>query len=244
MSYLAIAFDLGGVIVDSESMHEHAARIVARAYGLSISEDYWSRVHGASYESFFGCLWPLATDPLQRPRLLSCISESYRWYYRLVKRRATLYNGAIEVLETARTRFQFVALTTSIEWPLVQAVFSKFKKHRLSSYFDHVISGSQVMQTKPFPEPYLVTAHYFGVKPRDMIVVEDSLVGLRSARLSGVRARILLTTGKEKNTHAKRDPSGLLTKKTMQLSRYTVKDHESLERLLRYGLGAEYGGTD
>lgn len=243
VSYQAIAFDLGGVIIDSELLHEQAARIVANDRGLRISEQDWFRIHGAAYENFFAYLPSIGNDLHNEECVRACIRDAYRWYYRLVKKYAKLYDGAIDVLETARSAYPFVALTTSVEWPLVQVVFRKFRKYRLESFFDHVVSGSQVLLTKPFPEPYLVTASYFGVKPRDMVVVEDSYVGLRSAFLAGVHARIYISTKHDALT-PRGDASPVVTRKMSRLPVYTVTDHVELEVLLRLGFETNYGGSD
>lgn len=51
--------------------------------------------------------------------------------------------------------------------------------------FDIIVSGDEVEQAKPHPEPYLRAAERLGVDPRDTVAIEDSLVGLASAVASG-----------------------------------------------------------
>jgi len=51
--------------------------------------------------------------------------------------------------------------------------------------FDAVVSGDDVVQSKPHPEPYLRGAELLGVDPADCIAIEDSEPGIRSAYAAG-----------------------------------------------------------
>lgn len=51
--------------------------------------------------------------------------------------------------------------------------------------FDAVVSGDDVVKSKPHPEPYLRGAELLGVKPEDCVVIEDSEPGIRSASAAG-----------------------------------------------------------
>ena len=51
--------------------------------------------------------------------------------------------------------------------------------------FDAVVSGDDVVNSKPHPEPYLRGAELLGVDPADCVSIEDSEPGIRSARAAG-----------------------------------------------------------
>lgn len=51
--------------------------------------------------------------------------------------------------------------------------------------FDAVVSGDDVVESKPHPEPYLRGAELLGVDPADCIAIEDSEPGIRSAYAAG-----------------------------------------------------------
>jgi len=51
--------------------------------------------------------------------------------------------------------------------------------------FDAVVSGDDVENSKPHPEPYLRGAELLGVRPEDCISIEDSEPGIRSAAAAG-----------------------------------------------------------
>ena len=52
--------------------------------------------------------------------------------------------------------------------------------------FATVVTGDQVREGKPHPEPYLTAAQRLGVQPRDCVAIEDSPTGVGSAVAAGV----------------------------------------------------------
>jgi beta-phosphoglucomutase-like phosphatase (HAD superfamily) len=63
----------------------------------------------------------------------------------------------------------------------------------LSPYFSTIITGEDVINGKPHPEPYLKTAEKLGVAPANALVIEESLNGVRSGKGAGCRV-IAITT--------------------------------------------------
>jgi beta-phosphoglucomutase-like phosphatase (HAD superfamily) len=51
--------------------------------------------------------------------------------------------------------------------------------------FDVVVAGDDVTRPKPFPDPYLQACNALGVSPDEVVAIEDSPNGLRSAVASG-----------------------------------------------------------
>ncbi len=51
--------------------------------------------------------------------------------------------------------------------------------------FDVIIAGDESTRPKPFPDPYLQACEALGVSPEEVVAIEDSPNGLRSAVASG-----------------------------------------------------------
>ena len=62
-----------------------------------------------------------------------------------------------------------------------------------------VVTASDVVRGKPWPDPWLEGARLLGVDPGDCLVVEDSVAGLSAAREAGCRGlvAVLSTTPRE-----------------------------------------------
>ena len=54
--------------------------------------------------------------------------------------------------------------------------------------FSVIVTGDQVANGKPHPEPYLTAAAALGVPPAECVAIEDSLTGLGAAVASGAAA--------------------------------------------------------
>jgi HAD superfamily hydrolase (TIGR01509 family) len=58
-------------------------------------------------------------------------------------------------------------------------------RHLPPETFSVVVTGDQVANGKPHPEPYLTAAAALGVEPGDCVAIEDSNTGARSAEAAG-----------------------------------------------------------
>ena len=52
--------------------------------------------------------------------------------------------------------------------------------------FDAIVSGSDVENTKPAPDPYRLAVELMGVLPAQCVAIEDSAAGVESARAAGL----------------------------------------------------------
>ena len=57
-----------------------------------------------------------------------------------------------------------------------------------------MITSEDVVQGKPFPEPYLKGAALLGYAPEDCVVVEDAPPGINAGRKAGMRVIAVQTT--------------------------------------------------
>ncbi len=65
-------------------------------------------------------------------------------------------------------------------------VVANLKTLNLSQLVKFTISGEDVSNGKPDPEPYLLAADKLGIEPHQCLVVEDSTVGVTSASAAGM----------------------------------------------------------
>ncbi|GAA4220409.1 HAD superfamily hydrolase (TIGR01509 family) [Streptosporangium album] len=91
--------------------------------------------------------------------------------------------GAAELLASVRRAGLRTALVTSSVRPIAQACLKGIGVDN----FDHVVTGDDVMRTKPHPEPYLTAARLLGVAAARCVALEDSPNGVTSATAAGCR---------------------------------------------------------
>lgn len=64
----------------------------------------------------------------------------------------------------------------------------------LAHYFTVITTSDDVQNTKPDPEPYLVTANKLKLSPKECIVVENAPLGIASAKAGGFHCIAIKTT--------------------------------------------------
>ena len=88
--------------------------------------------------------------------------------------------GALALIEEARALGVKLALVSASRRPIVDAVLSA-----LPFSFDLSISASEVTRSKPDPEGYVKASELLGAAIHSCVVIEDSMVGIRSGLASG-----------------------------------------------------------
>ena len=101
-----------------------------------------------------------------------------------------LIPGSREFIQKAHSKGFKLGLTTSALQENQQRIFEMFN---LRPFFSTIITGRDIINGKPHPEPYLKTAEKLGVVPANALVIEDSVNGVRSGKAAGCRV-IAITT--------------------------------------------------
>lgn len=88
-----------------------------------------------------------------------------------------------ELLFILKARGRKVAIVSSTDRAHLEAALSRMG---LSVFIDTIISGSDVQNKKPSPEPYLKGLEALSVDKQDAVVIEDSPTGIQSAVNAGI----------------------------------------------------------
>jgi HAD superfamily hydrolase (TIGR01509 family) len=175
----AAIFDMDGVVIDSEPIHELSLIVASEKLGRRIS---WQETKQFKGTTELDCARLLIEITGTTERDLQKIGrlrlEAFRSHYNEVK----LVPGVIGFLELCQGAGWPIALTTSASREFQELAFDQFD---LSGYFAIVVTGDDVSHGKPHPEPYLKTAEKLGRASSHCVVVEDSTNGVRSAKAAG-----------------------------------------------------------
>ena len=94
--------------------------------------------------------------------------------------RVPVMPGARELLESLRGRVKLAVASNSVRRYVEGSIASLGE-------FDAVVAGDEVTNPKPAPDVYLRSAERLGLDPAECVAVEDSPVGIESARAAGMR---------------------------------------------------------
>ncbi len=178
----AVLWDMDGTLVDSEPYWQEAeAELVTSFGGTWRPEDGLAQV-GLS-------LW-VSAEMLQRKgvpwdagRIIEHLQAEVM--SRLAKR-VPWRPGARELLAELREARIPTALVTMSMRPMAEQVAELARRD--GPIFDVLVTGSDVDQPKPHPEPYLRAMELLGVAPELSVAIEDSPPGLASAVTAGAAA--------------------------------------------------------
>lgn len=187
--YGAVIFDMDGVVIDSEPLHEEANQSVFKHHGFDLSRSLLMEIKGMVGLPAVDYLIRAcgAGGHLEGEAVLDEIRQAGEALMADVEPVA----GALAFIRQVRRRVPKVGLTTSARRAVQQLVFGKFDLQR---YFDAVVAAEDVQRSKPDPQPYLYTASKLGVEPTGCLVIEDSVNGVRSAVRAGCAVAGLTTS--------------------------------------------------
>jgi HAD superfamily hydrolase (TIGR01509 family) len=173
-----IAFDLDGVLADTERLHFAAYREVLLELGVDIGiEEYRVRFIARGGGPAWACEkydLPFGPDEL-RDRKMPI-------YLALLREKVSACPGAREALERMH-RTHRVAVATNATRAEVTVVFGRLG---FGPFVHAVVSREDYARAKPEPDAYLAAAAALGLPPADCVAVEDTERGLGAARAAGL----------------------------------------------------------
>jgi HAD superfamily hydrolase (TIGR01509 family) len=176
----AVIFDLDGVLVDSEIWWDEARAAFAATHGRRWSVDDRLAVMGANSPTWSRIMRErlhLEISPSEIEReVVAAMLARYR------AEGPPLIDGAVEAVRRIAARFP-VAVASSAHPDVIRAAL---QATGLTDVFRAVASSDEVARGKPAPDVYRLAATRLGVEPARILVIEDSLNGLRAARAAGM----------------------------------------------------------
>ena len=185
----AIIFDMDGVIVDSNPYHRIALRRFCEKHGHHLSDEYMkTKIFGRTNADW---LQELFQDKIDEKQILEFEEEKESMFREIFDPYIKPVNGLISFLNLLRNNRIPRAIATSAPSSNVDFILNKTG---IAEFFQIIIHGNMVENSKPHPEIYLKTTHAIGYPPKQCLVIEDSLSGMESAINAGCKVIALTTT--------------------------------------------------
>jgi HAD superfamily hydrolase (TIGR01509 family) len=184
----ALAFDLDGVLVDSEAVNVRSAFEAFAQFGHELREEDAGGIvglHPVDYVPGLAARFGMGVDA--RRELMRRQDAIYR---RLWEEEVRPTEAAVETVEKLHRSGRRMALATSSGREHAARCLERLG---LTRAFEFVLTKDDVGRRKPDPEVYLVCARRFALAPRELLVVEDSPVGVEAALAAGARCAALRT---------------------------------------------------
>ncbi|GMN10200.1 HAD family hydrolase [Croceitalea sp. MTPC9] len=178
----AVLFDMDGVIIDSEPLHQRAYYGMFKEVGISVSDTL--------YESFTGKATLQICKQLVQEFNLNRASHELVNIKRSIFKQLFLHDPELDLIDGVRELIEeyhknglTLVLASSASMPTINNVFSRFK---LDQYFKAKLSGADLKASKPHPEIFLKAAETSCFSPSECMVIEDSTNGIQAAHAAGI----------------------------------------------------------
>ena len=177
-----VIFDMDGVIVDTEPIHQYAYQQHFKDLQIDISYELYASFTGNSTRNIY--------EKLKRKFGLQDDIE------KLVNTKRNLFNNAFDnkqdlfllagvenLIQDLHQNGMQLVLASSSANITIERIFNRFGLHQ---YFSHIVSGEDFPESKPHPAVFEHAAFLSQTAIENCIVIEDSTNGVLASNAAGI----------------------------------------------------------
>jgi HAD superfamily hydrolase (TIGR01509 family) len=177
-----VVFDMDGVIINSEPLHQKAYQMMFKEFNLNVSDELYSSFTGmATYPI---CEKLCAVFSLNYTSKL--LVESKRKHFKSLFENGhefKLIDGVLKLIQHYKQNGITLVLASSASMANINMIFKKFS---LDQYFKAKISGADLKASKPHPEIFEKASKLSGHPKNKCLVIEDATNGIIAAKSAGI----------------------------------------------------------
>lgn len=177
----AVIFDMDGVIVDSEALHIKTKLQTLKEYNINCSRQECLPYFGRSSKAFFSDFIKKSSSPISLDQIIARKHQLFS-HYANDSNFLQPIDGAIELIKHFKVQQVPLALASSSARTNIEHCLQKFG---VFNYFDLIVSGAELPESKPNPQIYQLTAKKLGLAPSECLVIEDAQSGVLAAKRAG-----------------------------------------------------------
>lgn len=172
----AIIFDLDGTLIDSEQNYYLADKKLLAEYGIDFTEEMKAQYIGTGN-----------LDMMKKIKKLYNLKDSVDYlhkrknflYLELARNNTKVFPKMEKFLKKLKEQKYKIALASGSSKEIIDEILKLIK---LDLFFDVVVAGDEVKNSKPAPDIFLLAAKRLRVKKEDCLVIEDSKYGVEAAK--------------------------------------------------------------
>ncbi len=174
-----IIFDSDGVLVDSMPYHAQAWVQVFKDEGIHVRKEDIYEVEGSNHVGVINAIFRKADKSPGKDTYDSLLDKKRGLFMK--NNRAKRFEGMYECMQLLKSKYK-IAVASGADRTIVKDLMERF----YPDVFDVLITGEDVENGKPDPEPYAKAAERLGVGADECIVVENAPLGVQSAKNAGM----------------------------------------------------------
>jgi len=206
-NFKAVLFDLDGTLADTMDDNFKAWRNAFEKYNVNIKKEDYFPLEGMNVFEIARVISNKYNINSNHEKIVRLKNDYY-----LKNHKFRFYSGAEELINSLKKKKLLALVSASPREKLEKTVPETFLRN-----FKNVISGDDVENGKPNPEPYLKAMDVLSLKPEECTVIENAPLGIQSAKAAGIYCIAITNT---------------LPKKELRLADKIVFNFKELEKLL------------
>lgn len=175
----AVAFDLDGLLVNTEELYQDVGSEILRRRGRSFDADLLDAMMGRPQQVALATMieWHSLEDTVE-----TLAAETKEIFESLLDTRLAPMPGALDLIARLEQQGLPKGVATSSGPDFAEDVLGRVQLYDRLAF---VLTSADVTEGKPHPEIYQTAAARHGVRPEQMLVFEDSAAGCRAAVAAG-----------------------------------------------------------
>lgn len=179
--FSACIFDMDGLLIDSERLALETFRSTCDQFGTGDLTSLFNRLLGTNLQLEKKILKEELEGVIDHIAFGNAWSEKY--IRATSEKPVPLRKGVLDVLEYLQSNNIPRAVATSTA---TERATEKLQKSGIWDYFNLIVGGEQVAESKPAPDIFLKAALKLSVAPARCLAFEDSNNGVRAAAAAGM----------------------------------------------------------
>jgi beta-phosphoglucomutase family hydrolase len=184
----AILWDMDGVITDSSSFHSAAWQETFAKKKVNFTNEDFNKLFGTRNDFI---IRNILGEGLTEEDIKTIVQEKESSFRAKAKGNIKPFPGVINILDSIKKGNFKLALVSSAPKENIDFATGELG---IEGYFDCIVFGHEVAESKPSPQIYLLAAKKLGAEPKDCIVIEDSPYGIKAAKLAGMKCLAITNT--------------------------------------------------
>jgi len=180
---------MDGVLVDSESFMSKAAIMMFSELGVNVLPEDFHPFVGMGENRYLG---GVAESHGIKINIDQAKARAYEIFEIIVRGKLAPLPGAHEFIAKCQKKGFKLALATSADRIKMEVNLREIGLSR--DLFLSIITGLDIENKKPFPDIYIKAAKSIGLDPRECLVVEDSVSGIKAGKSAGCSCLAVTTS--------------------------------------------------
>ncbi|MCI0514213.1 HAD family phosphatase [candidate division KSB1 bacterium] len=183
-----ILFDLDGVLVNSMPSHLYAWQWAFDRHQIPVDKRTLALHEGFRSPDMAREIAKFAGITLAEEQIKNLVQDKRAYYQKIAK--VEFFPHSLEVIHAVKAMGKQCAIVTSC----VRTSLHTAVPPALMVLFDYIITGEDIRNGKPSPDPFLIARDTLRLTSDECVVVENAPLGIQAAKAAGMICIAITTT--------------------------------------------------